>query len=427
MIIGDGIVLGAGGETARIFVTGLSETAAVTATKGSKTMTGKWMQKLNPAYHNLPDGYTELEYIQCTGSQYIDVGVKPDFANLVRVKSKFLIANTTIRNCVCGTFSSGETISLNLEFANDGSFRIYQNSSLNTTATANITANVPFEIEYNYDSSAVGVDVNGSRILSASLSTSQKTTNSLHIFRDGRSDVFTGTQRCYEFEYQNGAEQIHLIPCKRNSDNAIGMYDILSNTFFGNAGSGTFSAGEEIPQYFTGFEIAPVKSYGTWTVTATDGTRTKTQDVLIDSAIEYSVNISFRLTIISNNDLHEDVTGGYTYTSSVWGLSIDSDGNVKVTRNGDWTTPPTTNNSIDLTEYSTFYVRSKQDRYAGGVWVYDESDSGLSSGVELCLYTDKNTWVELTGSLSELGITGKKRIQLAGNVSNIWYSDLWFE
>ena len=42
MIIGDGIMLGAGGETASIFVTGLSEADTVTATNGSKTLTGKW-------------------------------------------------------------------------------------------------------------------------------------------------------------------------------------------------------------------------------------------------------------------------------------------------------------------------------------------------------------------------------------------------
>ena len=42
MIIGDGIVLGAGGEHASIFITGLSKTDTVTATNGIKTIIGKW-------------------------------------------------------------------------------------------------------------------------------------------------------------------------------------------------------------------------------------------------------------------------------------------------------------------------------------------------------------------------------------------------
>ena len=45
MIIGDGIVLGAGGETASIFVTGLSETDTITATNGSDTKIGVWTTK----------------------------------------------------------------------------------------------------------------------------------------------------------------------------------------------------------------------------------------------------------------------------------------------------------------------------------------------------------------------------------------------
>ena len=44
MIIGEGIMLGAGGEKASITVTGLSETDTVTATNGSKTITGVWTQ-----------------------------------------------------------------------------------------------------------------------------------------------------------------------------------------------------------------------------------------------------------------------------------------------------------------------------------------------------------------------------------------------
>ena len=37
------------------------------------------------------------------------------------------------------------------------------------------------------------------------------------------------------------------IPAKRKSDGAIGMYDTVTNTFFENAGTGTFTAGPEVP------------------------------------------------------------------------------------------------------------------------------------------------------------------------------------
>ena len=76
-IIGDGIMLGAGGESASIFVTGLSETDTVTASKDGKTVVGKWTQIPNPAII-VPDGYTQLEYIEGTGTQYINTGISPN-------------------------------------------------------------------------------------------------------------------------------------------------------------------------------------------------------------------------------------------------------------------------------------------------------------------------------------------------------------
>ena len=49
--------------------------------------------------------------------------------------------------------------------------------------------------------------------------------------------------RFYYFKVPN---KIHLVPAKRNSDNAIGMYDKVSGTFFTNAGTGTFVAGPTV-------------------------------------------------------------------------------------------------------------------------------------------------------------------------------------
>lgn len=37
-----------------------------------------------------------------------------------------------------------------------------------------------------------------------------------------------------------------MIPCYRKSDNAIGMFDLVSQTFFTNAGTGVFTVGEDV-------------------------------------------------------------------------------------------------------------------------------------------------------------------------------------
>lgn len=49
--------------------------------------------------------------------------------------------------------------------------------------------------------------------------------------------------------YQNNVLVGDFIPAKRNSDNVVGMYDVVSGTFLTNAGSGTFTAGNIIRNY----------------------------------------------------------------------------------------------------------------------------------------------------------------------------------
>lgn len=41
----------------------------------------------------------------------------------------------------------------------------------------------------------------------------------------------------------------NMIPARRNSDNVLGMYDTVTNTFFTNSGSGTFIAGPTLNVY----------------------------------------------------------------------------------------------------------------------------------------------------------------------------------
>ena len=44
---------------------------------------------------------------------------------------------------------------------------------------------------------------------------------------------------------RNGATKLNLIPVRRLTDNVCGMYDTVSKTFFGNAGTGKFIGSDE--------------------------------------------------------------------------------------------------------------------------------------------------------------------------------------
>ena len=47
--------------------------------------------------------------------------------------------------------------------------------------------------------------------------------------------------------YESGLLEHELVPARRASDGAVGMYDTVGGTFLANSGSGAFKAGSEVP------------------------------------------------------------------------------------------------------------------------------------------------------------------------------------
>lgn len=289
MIIGNPIMAGASGPSASIFVTGLSETDTVTATNGSKTLTGKWTQKPNPAIHGLPDGYTELECIIGGSTQYINTGFTPNQDTRVVLDHKF-IGNTTAS---CGFGSRVSAASRGFQYGADyngdktKSFIQYAGSYADC---GNLYASERHIVDFNKN------NFYQDGVLNKTFSyTSFTAPASLYLFATNENGSVNAISDMILYGcqiYNNGTLIRNFIPAKRNSDSVVGLYDIVNSVFYGNAGTGTFTAGAEVPQTIEGFLISKIKDYGTWTVTATDGINTATQDVLVDVITEYEIEMS---------------------------------------------------------------------------------------------------------------------------------------
>lgn len=284
-IIGNPIMAGVSGPAASIFVTGLAQTDTVTATKGSKTLTGKWKSDPNPTYHSLPDGYTELEYIESTGTQYIDTGLGGSSDYITTV-----IALATGDGIVVFGSNSGDGFSLTLNLNGVCYWRSigirYDSQGIDITKPCKyVCANRSFYI----NDTAITTTLTDSGFITGSKTVLLFGTNR----EEGEPRLCAS--KIYKYEVKSassGAVLINFVPAKRNSDGAIGMYDLVTNAFYANAGTGTFVAGAEVPQTFDGFLIKPIRDLGTWTVTATDGDKTATQDVLVDVITEYEIEMS---------------------------------------------------------------------------------------------------------------------------------------
>ena len=373
-IIGNPIMAGGGGVTASIFVTGLSQTDTVTATNGSKTLTGKWTQKPNPAIV-VPDGYTQLEYIESTGTQYIQTAISnpngfrfigdievSSFNNGVIIGSQKNVGSAWYRNQL-GINNSGHPR------VGAGGFGDANNITLSTgtkyhAEASTIVNNTYFKID-GVSGTLSWTDTESS--LRAEMPLYMFAMNTL---RDGTASIedYISIKLYGKFDVYTSSDDSELvgsfIPAKRNSDSAIGLYDLVSGTFFENSGTGAFIAGPEVPQTIDGFLIKPIRDLGTWTVTATNGTKTATQDVLVDVITEYEIEMDYKLWLYRDGDECEDVTGGWSVNDNINWANYSTRGfvskgeTIKLWANSNnRVSAVQTSNPIDLTGFSKLVFR----------------------------------------------------------------------
>lgn len=181
----------------------------------------------------LPEGYTALEYIQSSGTQYIDTGRKLTQDSDITIDFKLINNNKSV-----GILGSRESAAKNnLAMFRDGDlfvgdfseypkYRFKANSSFNRT-----------KIRMN----KTGVLVNG--VLNTSWSgvaNFETPTNGL-IFDVGNNN-WTGNKAVMQlYSYTDGNTQ-KLVPCL-DTEGVPCMYDLVSQKPFYNAGTGSFTWG----------------------------------------------------------------------------------------------------------------------------------------------------------------------------------------
>ena len=403
-IIGNPIMAGVNGPAARIFVTGLSEADTVTATKGTKTLTGKWTQKPNPAAHGLPDGYTELEYIEGAGSQWLNTNISSSDNMEIEVDFTYTALDST-EDFICGNFLEGTSGTSNRQFF----FGSYQKKldfftpiDKHVTSLGTITIGKKYSYKFVSTNTSKTGYVDG---VAVTLTNYVMGTTPIALFNGGtlQGSIAQGKMGVARI-VTNGEVAGQFIPAKRNSDGAIGMYNIVNGEFYTNAGSGTFTAGPEIPQTFDGFLIKPIRDFGTWTVTATDGEQTATRDVLVDVITEYEIEIDYnKLWLYRYGDQCEEVTGGWaknanlahnTYSTANGTIYFGND--MMIVKSLDnYGAMVTTTNAISVDNYSKVKLIVGTIDPNLGLFVTSSNSGNISNSVGSLNATSSNNEFEL--------------------------------
>lgn len=188
---------------------------------------------------NIPEKteYTRVEFLESTGIQHIDTGVKPN--QDTRIVIDFEVLTNTAEAHICSARTNGGTPLLTLYYNASGTFGTRYGTGSSVTFSG-----VSGKGRYLFDRNKNVCTINGANAITATAETFS-VANNLTLFcrNDGTATNAYIKGRLYSCKiYDNDVLVRDYIPVI-NADNEPCLYDKLNHVYYRNAGSGAFIAG----------------------------------------------------------------------------------------------------------------------------------------------------------------------------------------
>lgn len=204
----------------------------------------------------LPSAYQQVEYIEATGTQYIDTGLIPTGKNSAEID--FELTGYVATNYIA--LVSASTHMYLVHFAHSSGNSIYFTPCWYAYNTPAVYA--ALALNNRYRGMCVSANVAGGRA-----GGSAATIEGAYAACDSGTQTYTPTNTYYIFArnngggtvsyqakaklygltlYTNGVKQREFYPCYRKADGEIGLYDTVNDVFYTNIGTGTFGKGADV-------------------------------------------------------------------------------------------------------------------------------------------------------------------------------------
>lgn len=184
----------------------------------------------------LPTGYTQIDYIESTGTQYIDTNYTPVQGDSFEFKNVSFTSNGDSQALFSA--GTGDYQLIFLIFMDNSYFKYFSTGSAATIPVSSFNnANIRINNGEFYINDVLKTIVNYGGAVNTSL----------NLFRRTGNVSYANAKIGEIIISNNNIIKKHYIPAQRNSDNAVGLYEIVGNTFYNNGGTGTFSKGNEVP------------------------------------------------------------------------------------------------------------------------------------------------------------------------------------
>ncbi len=184
----------------------------------------------------LPAGYTALSYLESDGTQYLDTGIKAQGGLFASVDFEFTQSNGW------STVIGGADANINKSFL----FAIYTLSKFTYQYGTNNYRDITraFSTGQKYQvwvGNQISIDMNC--YLRFDKSEFESAAN-VYLFINNRNGTLANPfyGKIYKAEmWLDGQKVREFVPCSRDSDSELGMYDLVNDVFYTNAGTGSFA------------------------------------------------------------------------------------------------------------------------------------------------------------------------------------------
>lgn len=204
----------------------------------------------------IPEGYTALNYIQSSGVQWLTAGVDPPRStDTVRVELKCAFLRNGEQFIFSGAYARYGQSGYGLYFGQDSAGRLFvrvsdtsgMNADLYTPGNIQVVTGAEYAVSLQTEGTVISGDING---MGFTETIRNNPDLAFGLFATGIGDNYGGARAFASAKiwycriYINDVLAYDLLPCKRDSDDKIGMYDTVAEEFRTNGGSGAdFSGG----------------------------------------------------------------------------------------------------------------------------------------------------------------------------------------
>lgn len=197
----------------------------------------------------LSKGYQTCEYIQSSGSQYINTGLVIN-ANDLRIKTTLTptqLGNSSY-NYEAGGAYGNNTRSMSIQMGYRTAYSGLGNADKQLSPSYSVSANTEYEIDWHASNGQFTGTINGTNV-SVTYSGSLASNQAYYLFAENSSGRAQNQGRFKMGRTEmwlSGDQERDLIPCYNVQTNAGYMWDKLHDVFYPNAGSGSFTIGPNI-------------------------------------------------------------------------------------------------------------------------------------------------------------------------------------